>query len=492
MPVQRALCAALVLFPVACSDSREPGSAPAPSPFRAVTLDDSPGEPIGLAVLPDGRVMHTSRDGTVWLHEQDGARHAAARLAVYTHDEEGLQGIAIDAEFEQNRWVYLYYSPLADSLVDDPATPDLDEAEAPMSGPPETWAAFQGVIRLSRFALEQDELELSSEQVLLEVPVDRGSCCHVGGQIDFDGAGNLYLSTGDDTNPFVSAGYTPIDEGPDRNPALDAQRSAGNTNDLRGKLLRIHVEADGNYTIPEGNLFAPGTPQTRPEIYAMGLRNPFRFSVNRESGDVYLGDHSPDARESNPRRGPAGLGKWLIIRAAANYGWPYCADAQSPYVDFDFVSQQAGAAFDCNRPRNDSPHNTGLIDLPPVATADLTYSYGRSARYPELGSGGVSPMAGPAYTYRDDLSAVRWPAQYAGAPLFYDWARDLVRLMRLTREGALESIEPIAQGFQLDNPIDLEFGPDGALYALEYGDGYYAANPEARLVRVEYVGSAAP
>jgi glucose/arabinose dehydrogenase len=492
MLLQRALCTALVGFSLACSDSRESGPGPAPSPFRKVTLDDSPGEPMGLAVLPDGRVLHTSRDGTVWLHQQDGTRSAAARLSVYTHDEEGLQGIAIDAEFGQNRWVYLYYSPLQDNPVDDPATLDLDEAEAPLSGLPETWSAFQGVVRLSRFVLEQEQLQLSSEQVLLEVPVDRGSCCHVAGQIDFDGAGNLYLSTGDDTNPFVSAGYTPIDEGPGQNPALDAQRSAANTNDLRGKLLRIHVEADGSYTIPEGNLFAPGTPQTRPEIYAMGLRNPFRFSVNRESGHVYLGDHSPDARESNPLRGPAGLGKWVIIRAAANYGWPYCADAESPYVDFDFASQQSGSAFDCGNPSNDSPRNTGQRELPPVAAADLTYSYGASARFPELGSGGVSPMAGPAYSYVEDLSAVRWPMQYAGAPLFYDWARDLVRLMRLSSEGGLERIEPVAPGFQLDNPIDLEFGPDGALYVLEYGDGYYSANPEARLLRVEYVGGAAP
>ena len=84
-----------------------------------------------------------------------------------------------------------------------------------------------------------EELDLTSEQILLEVDQDRGMCCHLGGDFVWDAAGNLYLSTGDDTDPFESAGYTPIDERPNRNPAYDAQRSSANTNDLRGKILRI-------------------------------------------------------------------------------------------------------------------------------------------------------------------------------------------------------------------------------------------------------------
>ena len=110
-------------------------------------------------------------------------------------------------------------------------------------------------------------LDFSTEQEILRVPADRGLCCHVGGQIEFDGEGNLYLSTGDDTNPFQSAGYTPIDDRPNRNPAFDARRTAGNTNDLRGKVLRIRVGANGGYTVPNGNMFRRGQAQTRPEIY---------------------------------------------------------------------------------------------------------------------------------------------------------------------------------------------------------------------------------
>jgi cytochrome c len=72
--------------------------------------------------------------------------------------------------------------------------------------------------------------------------------------------------------------------------AWDAQRTAANTNDFRGKVLRIHPEPGGGYTIPDGNLFPKGTQGTRPEIYVMGCRNPFRISVDAKRGWLYWGD----------------------------------------------------------------------------------------------------------------------------------------------------------------------------------------------------------
>src|SRR6185312_17359179 len=119
----------------------------------------------------------------------------------------------------------------------------------------------------------------------------------------FDADGNLYLSTGDNTNPFESNSFNPIDERPGRQD-YDSQRTAGNTNDLRGKVLRIHPEDDGTYTVPEGNLFPKGTPNTRPEIYTMGARNPYRISVDKESGYLYWGDVGPDAGTDSVGRGP--------------------------------------------------------------------------------------------------------------------------------------------------------------------------------------------
>ena len=92
---------------------------------------------MGLAVLPDGRVLYSSRDGRLWLNDGAGTRTLAAQLPVYTHDEEGLQGVAIDPAFADNGWVYLYYSPPLDSPADDPAT-ELDEGAAPETGSEDT------------------------------------------------------------------------------------------------------------------------------------------------------------------------------------------------------------------------------------------------------------------------------------------------------------------------------------------------------------------
>ncbi|MEU4237421.1 PQQ-dependent sugar dehydrogenase [Actinoplanes sp. NPDC026619] len=462
---------------------------PPSSDFQKVTLDDFPGEPIALAVLPDRRVLHTARSGEVRIHEPSTGRNVlAGRIPVYLHDEEGVQGVAIDADFSRNHWVYIYYSPPLNTPADDPATPIFNEGDAPSTGTAADFAPFKGVMRLSRFKLTGNTLVLPSEQRIIEVGTDRGMCCHVGGKIDFDSQGNLYLSTGDDSNPFFSDGYAPIDERADRNPVFDAQRSAGNTNDLRGKLLRIRVGRNGGYTIPRGNLFRPGTAQTRPEIYAMGLRNPFRFTVDPVTDVVYLADYSPDAQVANPARGPAGQGRWMAIDKPANYGWPYCVAPDQPYVDYDFATGVSGAPFDCKHPVNASPHNTGLRNLPPVEKAEVIYSYGASTAWPELGTGGIGPMGGPAYSYSRTLrSPFKWPATFDGLPLFAEWTRDYVKAFHLDRRNQVTQIDPVLPEIVFDNPMDLEFGPDGALYVLEYGDGYFSENPEAQLARIDYV-----
>ncbi|HMG31894.1 MAG TPA: PKD domain-containing protein, partial [Jiangellaceae bacterium] len=378
--------------------------------------------------------------------------------------------------------------PPLDTPVDDPATPDVNEGNAPEFGTEADWERFRGVSRLSRFKLKGDLLDLASEQQIIDVPGDRGICCHMGGQIDFDAQGNLYLSTGDDTNPFQSDGYTPIDERPDRNPAFDAQRTSANTNDLRGKLLRIRVKSGGGYTVPTGNLFPAGMSNTKPEIYAMGLRNPFRFAVNRETGDIYLADYSPDAQQPNPLRGPAGHGKWTVLREPGNYGWPYCGTAELPYVDYDFATGQSGATFDCVSPVNESPHNTGLRELPTVAQPQVWYTYGLSSQFPELGTGGIGPMGGPAYDFdRKSRSPNRWPEYYDGVPLFFEWTRDYVKEFRLDQAGDLAQIIPVLPSIIFDNPMSIEFGPDGALYVLEYGDGFFLETPEAQLARIDFV-----
>ena len=132
----------------------------------------------------------------------------------------------------------------------------------------------------------------------------------------------MFLSTGDDTNPFASDGYAPIDFREDRE-GWDALRTSGNTNDLRGKILRINPENDGTYTIPEGNLFPDGMEKTRPEIYVMGNRNPYRISVDKKTGFLYWGEIGPDAGKTSPDRGPEGFVEFNQARKPGIYGWPF-------------------------------------------------------------------------------------------------------------------------------------------------------------------------
>ncbi|MCX4618176.1 lectin [Streptomyces albogriseolus] len=483
-------CAAALALPLGPAATAAPATAPAPvdranaaEDFQQVTLAKGvaeTGEPMTLAVLPDRSVLHTSRDGTLRRTDASGTTTVAGRLDVYSHDEEGLQGVAVDPGFAANRFVYLYYAPKLDTPAGD----------APSDGSAADFAPFDGVNRLSRFVLRPDgTLDTASERKILDVPASRGLCCHVGGDIDFDADGNLYLSTGDDTNPFASDGYTPIDERASRNPAYDAQRSAGNTNDLRGKILRIKVQADGSYTVPPGNLFPPGTGRTRPEIYAMGFRNPFRMSVDQATGTVYVGDYGPDAGTASPSRGPAGQVEFNRITRAGNYGWPYCTGRNDAYVDHDFASGSSGARFDCSAPRNTSPRNTGLTDLPPAQPAWIPYDGGS---VPEFGTGSESPMGGPVYRYdADSASDVKFPEEYDGDFFAGEFGRRWIKRIETGGDGTVQSINAFPwNGTQV---MDMAFGPDGALYVLDYGTGYFNGDHNSALYRIEHVtGGRAP
>ncbi|WP_411293824.1 PQQ-dependent sugar dehydrogenase [Streptomyces kunmingensis] len=484
-----AICAVGCLLPGTPAGAAGPaaasvaGAAAAPEDFQQVTLAKGvaeTGEPMTLAVLPDRSVLHTSRDGTLRITDAAGTTKVAAKLNVYSHDEEGLQGVAADPAFSSNRYVYLYYAPQL-------STPAGD---APSDGSAADFTPFDGVNRLSRFVLKADNtLDLGSEKKILDVPASRGICCHVGGDIDFDAAGNLYLSTGDDSNPFASDGYTPIDERASRNPAYDAQRSAGNTNDLRGKVLRIKVNADGSYSVPSGNLFAPGTARTRPEIYAMGFRNPFRMSVDKATGIVYLGDYGPDAGTANASRGPAGQVEFNRITKAGNFGWPYCTGKNDAYTDYDFATGTSGSKFNCSAPKNTSPRNTGLADLPPVQPAWIPYDGGS---VPEFGNGSESPMGGPVYHYdASSTSEVKFPQEFDGDFFAGEFGRRWIKRIEAGGDGTVQSINAFPwSGTQV---MDMAFGPDGALYVLDYGTGYFNGDENSALYRIEHVtGGRAP
>jgi cytochrome c len=438
--------------------------------FAKVVLLEKLDEPIEISVLNDGRILFIQRHGAVRLYNLKTKELKTIATIPVSHKyvskdgkeseaEDGLMGLNKDPNFAQNQWIYLFYSSTKGSYN-----------------------------ILSRFTMKGDELLLDSEKELLRVETQREECCHTGGSIAWDKSGNLYLSTGDNTNPHGSNGYSPSDERPDRN-AWDAQKSSANTNDLRGKILRIKPNADGKYTIPEGNLFPIGTPKTRPEIYTMGHRNPYRISVDQKTGYVYWGEVGPDAAKPANDRGPAGHDEVGQARKAGNYGWPHFVGDNKAYYKYDFANSKSLEKWQADKPINTSPNNTGLIELPPAQNAFIWYPYGDSPEFPLVGSGGRNAMAGPVF-YKDAFKKAEraFPTYYDGKFLAYEWMRGWIMSVTMDKEGNLQTMERFMPSYKFSNPMDMEFAENGDLYMLEYGSGWFTANDDARLIRIEYNG----
>ncbi len=431
-------------------------------------------EPTEMAILPNNDVLIAQRRGEVMLYSEETQKLTeVAKLDVYSktlntpgvNAEEGLMGLQKDPNYATNNWIYLYYAPTGDKWVN----------------------------RLSRFKYADGNFDMSSEQIILEVDSQREICCHTGGSIAFGPDNLLYLSTGDNSTPFnergvkyVNNGFAPLNDEPGHE-QYDARRSSGNTNDLRGKILRIKVNEDGSYSIPEGNLFAEGTEKTRPEIYTMGHRNPYRISVDIKRGYLYWGDVGPDARaDSLETRGPRGYDEMNQARQPGNFGWPLFIANNLPYRQYNYETGESGEAFDPEKPINNSRNNTGLTELPPAEPAYVYYPYEESTDFPMTGTGGRNAMAGP--TYYSDLyeGTEKLPSYYDGKVIIYDWMRNWMFAVSLAEDGSFAKMEPFGPEIVFNNLIDMEVGPNGKIYTLEYGSGWFSQNANSALGYINY------
>ena len=427
--------------------------------FAKTVLAQNLEEPMELDVFDDGSILFIERKGNLMLFDPKAdSLKTITKFPVYTKHEDGLLGLAIDPEYHENKWIYLFYSPIGKEAVQ----------------------------HVSRFVFDKDSLYYDTEKILLKIPVQRDECCHSAGALEFGPDGNLFISVGDDTNPFASDGFAPIDERKGRS-AWDAQKSSANTNDLRGKILRIKPRPDGTYTIPEGNLFPEGTPKTRPEIYVMGCRNPFRFDIDNKTKYLYWGDVGPDAGKDGDHRGPKGIDEINQARGPGFWGWPYFRGKDMVYYDYDFSTEASGPLFNPQNPLNDSPNNTGLEVLPPFQPSIIWYSYDKSEAFPWIGVGGKNPMAGPVY-YADEYKGKnKFPDYFDGKLFIYEWMRHWIYVVKFDSMGMIEKIDPFMQEEEFSRPMDMVFGRDGKLYLLEYGNQWYARNLDARLSRIDYI-----
>jgi glucose/arabinose dehydrogenase len=176
--------------------------------------------------------------------------------------EQGLLSVAFHPQFPQKNWLFVNYT---------------DE---------------NGDTVVSRYTADAERADADSEMVLLNIEQPYRN--HNGGQIDFGPDGNLYIGMGDGG----SGG--------------DPQGHAQNLQSLLGKILRINVDQGEPYTIPYDNPWADGA-DGRPEIWAWGLRNPWRFSFDSVTGDLYVADVGQNTYEE--------INRQPFDRAGVNYGW---------------------------------------------------------------------------------------------------------------------------------------------------------------------------
>ena len=431
-------------------------------------------EPTEMTILPNLDVLVVQRRGEIMRYKKENSSlKQVGFLDVYyktlntpnVNAEEGLLGICKDPNFEKNNYVYIFYSP---------------------TGP--------SVNRLSRFEFKNDTIDNKTEKIVLEFYSQREICCHTGGSLAFGPDGLLYLSTGDNSTPFdkrdqkyVNHGFAPLDQ-QTGNEQYDARRSASNSNDLRGKIIRIKINEDGSYSIPDGNLFAKGQENTRPEIYAMGTRNAYRLSVDQKNSYVYWGDVGPDApKDSMDTRGPRGYDEVNQARKAGYFGWPLFVGNNYPYREYDYKTGKSGESFDPTLPVNNSRNNTGIKDLPAVSPAFIWYPYDNSYNtFPQMGSGGRTAMAGPVY-YADLYPGKKGLPDYYNSKLFiYEWIRNFIKVVSMEPNGDFYKMEPFMEHTKLAAPVDMELGPDGHLYILEYGLGWFSKNKDSGLSRIDY------
>lgn len=237
--------------------------------------------PLGLRHAGDGRLFVVEQGGKIKIIQPDGTVNATPFLdlssQISTGNERGLLGLAFHPDYRNNGYFFVNYTKP------------------------------NGNTQISRFSVDPTNADLAnpnSEWPILGYTQPFSN--HNGGNLDFGPDGYLYISSGDG-----GSGGDPDDR-------------AQNINLLLGKILRIDVDnpsGGNNYGIPADNPFL-GNPDARPEIWAYGLRNPWRFSFDLTANHIWIADVGQTSREE--------INRTPISEGGTNYGWR-CYEGSQPF-----------------------------------------------------------------------------------------------------------------------------------------------------------------
>jgi glucose/arabinose dehydrogenase len=456
------LAALLVLLTLGGS-----GAGALPTGFQETTVFTGLTGPAAIEFAADGRVFVAEKTGRIKVFNNlsDSSPDVFADLSANTHDfwDRGMLGFALDPDFTTGSpYAYVLYT-----------------YDAPIGGSPPTWgdncpsppgATGDGCVvsaRLSRLTASGNFMT-GSEQVLINDWCQQYPS-HSIGSLAFGADGALYVSGGDgasftfddwgqEGNPVNPCGDPPGGVGGDMVPptaeggALRSQdlRTPSDPTTLDGAILRVNPDTGAG--MPNNPLAASSDPNTR-RIIAHGLRNPFRLTIRPGTNEVWLGDVGWITWEEIDRiADPLG--------SVENFGWPcYEANDMEPaYANLNICAN--------------------LYAQGPSAVVAPYYTYNHSAKVVagESCPTGSSSTAGLAF-----YPSGPFPAAYDGALFFADYSRDCIWVMFPGGNGLPDASNRATFQGPAASPVDLQVGPDGALYYADYDGGTirriaYAAN----------------
>jgi len=322
--------------------------------------------PLALTFAPDGRIFFNERyKGDIRVIDVGGQllREPFATMDDLSASgaEWGLIGLTLDPEFESNGYVYAYYT------------------EFVTDGPPKI--AHPLIVRYT----DEDNVGVDRTVLVDDLPEtdpEHDAGAHIAGNLRFGPDGFLYVSIGD----------------------MESDADAGTTASLRGTIVRLNA-ADG--AAADGNPF-PDDPRADPRVFAYGLRNPFEFTFQPDTGTLYAADN-----------GPFKCDRLLRIEPGLNYHWP----------DLDAICEGQGAT-----------DPVYLFAMPGQMGADNNSN---------VGPAGLDFVTGDRY---GDLT---------GALLACEWNTGFMRQLVLSDDGAsVESDDIVVE----DCHLDVAVSPDGTVY----------------------------
>lgn len=319
----------LVLLLVSCSSPQTQVTD-----IRLSLIANGFSQPVDITHAGDKRVFIVEKTGHIRLIERQSVLDISERVS--TGNEQGLLGLAFDPNFKETNYFFVNYTDTS------------------------------GTTTISRFTLnnETSTADPQSEKILLTILQPYAN--HNGGQIAFGPDGYLYIATGDG-----GSANDPLNAGQD-------------LNSLLGKILRIDVNTDATqpYLIPEDNPFI-GRDDARPEIWSYGLRNPWRMSFDKLTGDLYIGDVGQNNFEEVNFQA-------AVSKGGENYGW------------------RLMEAKDCfNPPRNCNPNNN-LVQ--PILSYTHNGENGQSVTGGYVYRGISLTHLSGVYIYGDFVSGRIWQA----------------------------------------------------------------------------------